>query len=276
MIVQFDNKLISSFLLYLDRALLVSRRAFTNYSGSLSRSTGNINGLNVYSTPFKQLVNDVSVSGANIMSGVYVNSVFSVPGQTGLNSINITEGQAYFSGAPVSVSGYYAVKDFSIYLTDKPEDELLFETKFFLKPKVPQTVTGLPQDAQTYPAIYIKTQYGENTPFCFGGIDNSEMTVRVIVLGDSQFITDAACSIFKDLARKKFKILEPTGLPFNAYGGMTGVNFNYTGLAAASSLESLIWKVRVSSLLNSRELNQLNPAVFAAFVDFDLWTIRSP
>jgi hypothetical protein len=274
--IQFDNKLISSFMLYLDRALLVSGSAFSNSSGRLYRATGNINGLNIYSTPFKQLVYDTSVTGASIMSGVYVNGVFSMPGQNGLHSINIDEGQSYFTTTPTGVSGVYAVKDFSFYLTDKPEEEILFEAKYSLRGEVPQTPTGLWQDAQTFPVIYIKSLRGENTPFCLGGIDNNENTYRAIILGDSQFITDAVCSIFKNLARKKFKVIEPATMPFNAYGGLTGVNFNYTGLAAAATQESLIWKARVSSLLNSRQLNQINPGVFPAFVDFETWSILAP
>lgn len=263
-------------MLYLDRTLLVTGRAMNNFSGQLYRTSGGINGLNTYTTPFRQLVNDVSVTGVNIMSGLWVDGNFLVPGQSGLNSINITEGQAYFTTTPTVVSGNYSVKDFSIYFTNKPEEELLFETKLSLRNKVPQVITGLTQDNETYPAIYIKSFNGENQPFCLGGVDNNEIIVRAIVLGDSKYITDAACGILKDMARKRFKVLEPTGLPFNAYGAMTGVNFNYTGLSAASNQESLIWKVRVSNLVNSIDLNKLNPAVFPAFVDFTLWSIRGP
>lgn len=274
--LQFDNKLISSFMLFLDRALLVSGRALTNYSGSLYRTTPGFNGLNVFTTPFRQLINDTSVTGANIMSGVWVNGVFSVPGQNGLHSINITEGQAYFTGNPTSVSGSYAVKDFSVYLTEKPEEELLFETKLYLRNKVPQVITGLSQDTQTYPSVYIKSVTAENQPFCLGGADNNQMIVRAIVLGDSQFLTDAACSILKSLARKKFKVFDPANIPLNAYGATTGTNFNYNTISTASNQESLIWRVKVSKLFNAREMNKINPAVFPAFVDFELWSILGP
>jgi hypothetical protein len=272
--VQFGNKLVSSFMMFLDHTLLDKGQAYSNGSGLLYRTTGNINGLNVYATPFRQLVNDISITGANIMSGLWVSGVFSPPGISGIHSINITEGQAYFSGAPASVSGRYAVKDFSVYLTDKPEEEILFETKFDLRSKVPQSLTGLPQDTQTYPVIYIKNMDEENRPFCLGGTDNHEAMIRAIVLGDSQFVVDAACSILLDMARKRFKILEPSGLPFNAYGAMTGVNYNYNSVISSATQESLVWRARKSSLTSARELNAINPSVFASFVDFYVWTIR--
>ncbi len=270
---QWDNKLLSSFMLFLDHTLLSSGAAFTNTSGSLYRVSGNISGINVFATPFKQLVNDSSISGASILSGVWVGATFLLPGQSGLHSINITEGHAYFTGNPSSVSGNYAVKDFSLYLTTRPEEEILFETKFYLRSEVSQTLTGLPKDSETYPVIYIKPIRSENIPFCLGGVDNAEAIFRVIVLSNSQFLTDAACSILKTMARKKFKVVEKTNIPLNAYGAMTGVNFNYNSVAATSSVESLIWKVEVSNLVHSRDLNKLNPQVFPAFVDFKIWSI---
>jgi hypothetical protein len=270
---QFDNNLINSFLLYLDHEILSRGQAFHNYSGSLYRISGRINGLNVYSTPFKQLVNDVSISGANVMTGLYVSGGLVYPGQSGLVSLNINDGTAFFSGAPTSVSGVYAIKDFGIYLTNKPEEAILFETKYEHKDKYNQTLTGLPQNSETYPAIYLKTSFSEDTPLCFGGIDNREVTIRAIVLGDSQFLTDAVCSIMKDLSREEFKIIDYNNLPFDSYGGFTGVNYNYTGLAAASSNKSLIWSVKHANLTSSQEYNKLNPQIYPAFVDFHLWSI---
>jgi len=270
--LQFDNKILSSFLLHLDYTLLNNGGAYTNYSGLLYPSTGRLYGLNIYSTPYRQLVNDVSITGASIMSGIYVSGSFLQPGTSGLNSINITEGQAYFTNSPSSVSGVFAVKDFNIYLNNRPEVELLFETKLWVKPKVPQTLTGLPQDTETCPAIFLHINNGENEPFCLGGGENSKMFIRAIVLSDSLMMTDAACSVLKNMAHKYFKIIEPTGLPFNSYGAYTGVNYNYTGLIDGATDQSLIWSAKMSNLSKTRTLNQLNPSIFAAFVDFELWT----
>lgn len=271
--LQPDNKILMSFLLFLDNKILTDGRAFTNSSGLLYKTSGRIDGLNVYTTAYKQLVNDTSVTGATIMSGIKISGSSVFPTQSGLNSINIGEGQAYLSGNPTAISGSFAVKDFSIYMTNKPEEYLLFETKYNLRAKTPQNLSGLSQDAEAYPVVYLKYNNSEDVPFCLGGTDNKQMTIRAIVIGDSQFLTDAACSIMKDAAKRYFKIIEPTSLPFNAYGGFTGVNYNYTGIAAQSSQQSMVWRVRHSSLGATQQFNQLNTKIFPAFVDFDLWTI---
>lgn len=271
--IQQDNKILNSFLLFLDNRILTNGVAYTNNSGNLYASTGRMNNVNIYSTPYKQLVNDISISGANIMSGVFIGNTFVQPGTSGLISININEGQAYFTTTPQNVSAQYAVKDFSIYMTNKPEEVILFETKYTLNRTPFKPESGLPQEAETYPVIYLKYFTSENKPFCLGGTENKEMTIRAVVIGNNQFMTDAVCSILKDLGREYFKIIEPSDMPFDAYGGFTGVNYNYTGLAANATNSSLIWRVRHSNLANTNQFNKLNPNIFPAFVDFDIWTV---
>jgi hypothetical protein len=275
MILQQDNKILSSLLMFVDHTVLKEGAAFTNYSGRLYPiSGGRFSGMNSYTTPYKQLVSDISIPNAQIMSGVYVNGTYIKPGQSGLGFINISEGQAFTTGTYSNVSGYYAVKDINVYLTSRPEEELLFETKLQMRPKIPQTLTGLPQNTETYPCVYLRIERGENTPLCLGNVDNNEMEIRALVLTDSLSLTDAVCNILKNTARRRFKTLEPSGLPFNAYGGYTGVNFNYDALTSGVVEESIIWRVRHSNLAKTQELNKLNPAVFPAMVDFTVWSIR--
>jgi hypothetical protein len=135
MIPQFDNILMTSMLLWIDNRVLTRGESYTNYQSVFYPLPNLIYGYYTYGAPLKQMVIDSSITGANIISGVYINGVFTVPGQNNLSGINATEGQLYFS-QPISnptkaLSGNYAVKDFNIYLTSKTEENLLFETKIF-------------------------------------------------------------------------------------------------------------------------------------------------
>ena len=76
-------------------------------------------------------------------------------------------------------------------MTNKAEQELLFETKFKIRPKTTQVETGLHPNQSTYPAIYVKNMGGENRPWAFGGMDNTVINTRCIVLSDSAFKLDA-------------------------------------------------------------------------------------
>ena len=133
---------------------------------------------------------------------------------------NHYNGQVFFTGSQGSakISGEYSVKDFNVSMTSKPEQDLLFETKFKLRPKTHQTITGLDPTQDTFPAIYVKNMGGVNEPFAFGGMDNTVIKARAIIIADSAYKLDAVTSILKDTARDFFRIIEPSGLPFNALG----------------------------------------------------------
>ena len=243
----------------------------------------------VYASPFKQLVSDASVTGSsdpNLLTGIYVNGDGPIgPGTSGLHSINHMQGQLYFTGgnaatdpmAGKTVSGRYAVKDFNVFLTSLPEEQLLFETKLVLNPKTSdiKLTTGVDPATQTYPAIFIKDNGGTNEEFALGGVDNTIINARAIVLADSLFNLDAACGILKDSVRKKMSIINQTDLNLNALGGYTGVTYNYTGVATGDYC--YIDDVRVSkNVANRGDFQNLNPNVFSAFVDFELHNYRMP
>lgn len=272
---QYDNKLLSSFLFYLDNKILSKGESFTNHSGLFYPIENLYGGYFTYAAPFKQMVCDTSVTGANDLSGMYVNGVLYTPGSGSLISINPTQGQAYFNsdlGASV-VSGNYAIKDINIVITDESEEKILFETQHFLRPKVYEIITGLAAETLAYPIIFLKVNSASNEVFAFNGIDNSVTSIRAIIIADSAFLLDAACSIMKDCKNDRFTILENSDLPFDALGGRTGI-FNYSGVN--DDKRPVVWRVDVSKILPSRgQFVNLNPNILCAFADFEIQDIRT-
>jgi hypothetical protein len=282
---QYENRVMSSFLLWFDHTLLDKGEAYTNHSSKYYPVAGSYYGYTTYGAPFKQFVTDSSISNATVASGAYISGTapgnFKEAGEHPLVDINYEEGQLYMNGAIESsaiISGEYAVKDFNVYLTSKAEQELLFEDKIELRPSTSQEEDALASEVATYPAVFIKNNGGENTPWAFGGEDATHTNVRAIVLADSQFNLDAACSIFKDRKNEIVKIFPDDKYPFNALGGLKSSVYDYTGLASEISEEVYLKNVEISrfSLGYMENLSNTNPDVFKAMIDFELEGYRFP
>lgn len=288
MITQFENKLVSSFFLYIDHQVLTKGQAYSVQPVNFNKSADEfqVNGTNYYSfsCPFEQLVSDASIltgafTGISINSGATINL-----GQSGFYGINYDEGQIFFtgtnySGATISATG--CIKDFNVYLNNQTEEELLFETKFELRPKttdqVATTSSFLPPKAVTYPAIFIRLESADGEDFAFGGIDKMISNFRCLVLAESNYSLDACCSILKDLRKTDFSIIDPATLPFSTFGAITGSAYNYNTQVATQTDKALIWDVAVSKIsFSDTRIKLTNPQVCSALVDFEVYTFRNP
>jgi hypothetical protein len=283
----------SSLLLFIDNKICKKGKAFTNHGSYFYNIEDQVEGAYSHSAPFKQLVVDTSLEavGADVMTGVFLGAEtderYPPYGTDDYPStqtsgpypytINHYQGQVTFeTDHKLAISGDYSVKDFNIYLTSLAEEQLLFETKFTLNPATEEaSPTGLAPDAQTYPAIFIKNNGGQNEPFAFGGADDTIINARAIILADSTYELDAVCGILKDTARESLPLIENDTLPFNARGAYTGELFNYDDFKTGLGMN--ISDVFVSKVMSNRgDFTNLNPDVYSAFVDFELRKVRTP
>ena len=276
---QYENKVISSSLLWMDHTISSIGSGYSNHDSLFYDVGSQWYGYYAYGLPYKQILSDLSVqpnapTDPRVMTGIYIDGTFTTPGQNDLVDIDYSNGHVYFSSdqAGKALSGDYAVKDFNVYLTNKTDQSLLFETKAEVRPKTSTNPTSLETDTITYPAIFIKNLGGKNEPWAFGGIDETITNVRAIVLADSQFNLDACCSILKDKVRTKIELIEENNYPFNALGGYKSSVYNYTGLAAASTNHVWVNDVYVSQFNVDyiSEIKNANPDVYSAIVDLDL------
>ncbi len=278
MIGQDSNKVLSSFMLWLDHRIVSKGRAFTNYSGTFYPQDSQYSNVYSYGAPFSQFVYDSSISGANIGTGVYIGNTFVTTGQSGFLGYHYDKGIANFNTSVnnSTISGYFAIKDFSVLLNADEEETILFKTKYSLRPKYPQTITGLCKDCETYPLIYVLgNMAGQNDPFAFGGTDQANYEIRCVILADSLFNLNAVQGILRNSTRLPVALLEPSEMPFNVLGGLKSGLFNYTGIANIkinNQQFAFIDKVVVPAIgqrLNT-DVKLLNPDVFFNFVDFEL------
>jgi hypothetical protein len=268
----FDQKLISAFMLNLDNRLLSRGQAFQNWSGLFYSTTSDINGLYTYTAPFQNLVNDTSISGATVMSGIYLNGNPITIGTSGLVSINHFKGALYFNQSLPSntiISGNYSIKDFGVHITDKPEYELLFDTAFSTNGEYAQTLTGLSLEDVTAPVIYLRTKANAAKPFAFGALEDKTKTIRAIIIASNEFQRLGASNILCDMLYSPFYC--PLSLPFDTLGNYTGVNYSYTGLSFDNSNSPWIMSVKASDVPRAGDFKPL-PYRFS-FVDFEISTI---
>jgi hypothetical protein len=298
---QYENLVMSSFMLYIDHKVSVRGEAYTNASGHFYPIENLYNGYYTYSCPYKQLVCDsgiagnVSINAPDLMSGIFIDNVFTPTGTNGFVGINHHEGQVYFTTnmSANTLSGNFSVKDFNVKITSEPEETLIFETKFDLRPRTTSTPTGLSSSTETYPAIYLKNNGGRNDPYSFGGEDMTTVDARAIILSDSAFSLDAVCSIMKDLKNTHVPILKKEEIPFNGLGMATGnwtvnslgdnrpgIGYNYTEISdgkITDGVSTYVEDVSISKIIANRgEFTNLNTNVYVAFADFSLQKPRFP
>ena len=128
---QYENKVISSTLLWMDHTITSVGSGYTNHGSSFYDVGSQWYGYYAYGLPYKQIISDHSIepnapTDPKIMTGIYVDGALVTPGNNDLIDIDYNNGNAYFSSdqAGKNLSGDYAVKDFNIYLTNKTDQEL--------------------------------------------------------------------------------------------------------------------------------------------------------
>lgn len=272
--VQDDNLACSSLMLYLDHVIANEGRGFKNVNTSIYSIDESYNNLYSYGLPFKQAIADSSVEGAIIFSGVYLNNNFTSIGQSSLSGINHYEGQVYFT-SPVnqsSLRAQYAIKDFNIYMTNRSEQEVLFETAIKIRPKTHQKITGLAQFEDVVPAIYIKNMGGTSNPFALGGAKKLITEIRCIALTDNLYDLDALCSLLKEKANNYMPIITPENLKLNNLNSLPNGYFNYKSLSQQSNNSLYIDNIYISR--NNFKAEHISHNVHSAFIDFSFSNIK--
>jgi len=287
MIAQFENKLVSSFILYIDNQVLKKGQAYTVQAVNFNKvdDSFQIDGVDYYTfnSPFDQLVSDLSIPTGGF-TGISIDGSSLNLGVSGFYGINYDGGQIYFTGTQYTgstVSATGCIKDFNIYLNNYTEEELLFETKFELRAKSTDQVinssSSLASKYIAYPAIFIRMESANGEDFAFGGLDKMISNFRCLVLSDNAFSLDAVCSILKDLRKTEFSIIDTSTLPFSTFGAITGSGYNYNTQVNNIEEKSLIWDVSVSKIsFSDNRIKLTNPQVCSAIVDFEVYSFRNP
>ncbi len=273
-----DHDVDSSVFLWLDYLLIERNLGFDNYSGAFRPVTSSISGKTAYAAPHRQFVYDSSVTGAIVPSGVLSNGSF-VPAGTGV-AIDYVQGQALFpSSAAQPVTARYSFKEINVYVTDQPEEKILFENRFVERPRSsPPHADFLPTDL-VYPCILIKSEAGDNVQESFDGMARTTMPVRLVFLAENPYQYRAVTSVLRDQQDKHIVLFPPEQLPFDQYFNLKSGSFDYsqaiTVLQEDQSRLAYLREVAISPFPD-RVNSQIGPKVRGAFIDIDLELMRFP
>lgn len=274
----YSHKVVTSFYLWFDHTLLNSAQAFTNENTRLwpiEDYRVDITGQS-YASPYKQWVYDSSVENALIPSGVYVNGTYT-PRESGV-SLDFDNGRAFVNADPTTtiVSGIYSAKQFNTYVVSTEDTRLIYEGTF--QPGSPYNTlleSGVYPYGFTAPACFILNTSSDNKPWAFGGTQQTENKMRVIVVSDDIYALDGCISVFRDTVHSVIPLLSVGEAPFNEYGDLKSGVFNYSELAATKG--RYVFVDKVSSLKsNSPQQSKDNPILRYAILDFYLSEPRVP
>jgi len=272
MVPQLDNQILSNLLLFIDYQVQRQGSSFSNKTGLFYPANRTINGLTTYTCAYKQLCNDTSISGATVMSGVYINGNYTPVGTSGLYAINHYQGAIHFSSPPASnavISGSFGVKEIAVYVSDQPDYKIIFEGKYQSNPKYGDVPSGMPLDVKVAPGIFLVPKNQENRPFAFAGIDDNYNLVRAVIVTDSLYQRMALSNILKNLRLKTLPLA--TSTPFDYLGNITGQNaYNYTGLPFATNFAPIIMTAKATEIPQKAEYVDIYKQF--CMVDFEIST----
>ncbi len=284
--ITYDHLAVSSFLLWLDNQIQKKGDAFVNTNSKFYPTNNKIAGYYTYASPLGQICSDSSITGALQFTGVYLNNTFIGTGQSGFAGIDYQNSNLYFT-SPVAgtLSGNYSIKDFNVLSINQPEIKLLFETQYVLRPKTATqtTITGLPDDAVSYPVIFVRqVPGGKNKPLAFGGLDETYTNLGLFVIADSLYKLDAVNGILRDAQNLYVPIVpNPNLLPFDALGRIKTNTFYYDRLFSgyvSSGQAAYISNVDINQFGGefSAEMQKVNPNVYFSVIDIEMCKHRYP
>jgi hypothetical protein len=274
---QYQHNITTSFALWLDHHLLDKGEAYTNKTGKLYYySDPRVSSTyKVFGSPHKQWVFDSSITGATIPSGVYVSGIFK--NRNNGVVLDFINGRALVSGTTtgVNVTGSYSVKDFNIYLSNENEEDLILENNIEANSKFPQTGTYIAPYDESFPAIYVLSDGNKNTPFAFGGEDETRSLMRAVVFAESSYQLDGVLSLFSDSTQKVFKLKDFTDFPITEYGDIKSGTYSFDDYYTNPDVttELYIDDVTASKL---RDRSKLGSKAYVGFLDFEIIKYRYP
>lgn len=287
---QFDQNLLSSFYLWLENRLL--KTDVKAYITQVSNSFKYVDfddipsDMVAYQGEYRQLVAEHNIDVAN--SGFFVGNDF-ITGDSSANGNVYTDynnGRILFpsaSGTGLSVSGDYSVKEVNTYISHDNDLEFLLHSDFIENGQSSPyfyNKESLENDGAYFlPACFVSLASSENQEFAFGGEEDTQSRIRVMVLTKDSYILDSVISRFRDTVRERITHIPYEDFPYAYSYSVKDFPYKYDDTVSAqggSALASHIERVTASKVVSESLREKLNTDFSIGFVDFDLSTYRFP
>ena len=286
---QFDQTLLSSFYLWFENYLLKDKSKA--YSTDASNTLKYVDFADVpsshygYQGQFKQLVGEYDVDVPN--SGFFSDGGF-VTGNNDSNGGVFTDyynGRLIFpsaSGTGLTLTANSTVKEVNTYISYDGDLATILHSDFKEAgasfPYQYSKDSELDEQIFFLPACFISLASSDNAEFSFGGEENTESRVRVMILSSDNYIMDSVMSLFRDSVRSDFKNVPYEDFPYGPFYSIKNYPYKYDSLISGLTDPETthIENVNVSKVVSEQLRENLNKGVSIGFIDFDLCTYRFP
>jgi hypothetical protein len=274
MIEQFHHKFINSFFLWFDNYLLTKGQAYTNTTGTFFNYADERLDpeYKAFGSAYKQWVNDSSIAGAVIPSGIYANNSFS--GRNPNLILDFENGRVLAKNlsAQTPVTGSFAVKDFNIYFSNETEEDLIIENKYNTNSRIILNDENYiePYD-QVIPAIFLSLDGASNKGFALGGMEETTISAKAVILSENNYQLDGVLSIFADSRNEVFSMIPMSSHPTNEFGDLKSGYYSYADLKNEFSVNTNFYiNNAITSKLTDKVRKSLASDIYVGFVDFEI------
>ena len=274
MIEQFQHRLTNSFFLWFDNYLLTKGQAYSNLTGTFFNYDDERfdSTYKVFGSAYKQWVNDSSISGANIPSGVYVNGVFS--GRNENLILDFENGRVLSSELPANtaITGSFAVKDFNVYFSNETEEDLIIENKYDINSRIILNDESyvMPYD-YVVPAIFLSVDSVQNKGFALGGMEETTVMAKAVVIAENNYQLDGVLSIFADSRNEVFRPIPMANHPMDEFGDLKSGKYSYIDLKNQfADNQNFYINNANTSKLTDKSRKSLTSDIYVGFVDFEI------
>jgi hypothetical protein len=282
----FDHKLLSSFYLWCDDRLSYFAEA---YQSPINHTFEYIDSLDVpanyngFYSPYRQFISASDKINVNNYVNINSTQVFDKDGiYIDYNSgrVLVDTSSRHGSSTSLNIDGEFAYKTVNLYITDDTEESVILNSDFIISPTNQtylQTNGGFDDKIYTVPAIFITLENSENFPFAMGGLDNTVLYMRAVVVADSNYTLDGILSIFRDSARTNFALIDYEDFPYGEFSHIKNHPYKYENIVDESSSFVFVDEVKSSKLTDrSRERITSSKDYKIGFLDFTLCKPRNP
>lgn len=280
----FAHDVINSFFLWHDNFVMTKGEAYKTYTTKLYNYSDDRLGGNkvVYGSPFKQWVYDKNITGATIPTGFLVNGITVPTGTSGMK-IDFENGRIIFNSGVstnLNITGTYSVKELNSYITDQPEDDLIIENKYIVNSRFTSTETAISPYNPVTPAVFASIESTHNSPFAFGGEDETLSRIKIVVFCENLYQLDGYLSIFADSFNEIMPLIPMTQHPLGEFNeiktGLYPTGYDYQSLKSTYGNNTLFISHASTAKIKDSVLKELNPTLHIGFIDFEIKNFRYP
>jgi hypothetical protein len=274
MIEQFHHKFTNSFFLWFDNYLLTKGQAYSNVTGKFfNYEDARLDSeYKIFGSAYKQWVNDSSIVGADVASGVFVDGSFS--GRNTNLILDFENGRVLSKSlaAQSSITGSFAIKDFNIYFSNETEEDIVVENKYDINSRIILNEEDYikPYD-QVIPAIFLSLDGVSNKGFAIGGMEETTLNAKAVILSENNYQLDGVLSIFADSRNEVFPVIPMADHPMNEFGDLKTGYYSYADLKSQFSVDTNFYiNNAVTSKLTDKARRSLANDMYVGFVDFEI------